>query len=205
MPQNIQILVILFFLLFSGQEEIIAQGDTSSVNKPKGYLVYTNVINGDTLPLIYLREITIFPPRVFTSRREAVRYSKLVRKIKKVLPYAKLAKLKMMLIEIQMKKIPTEEGRKEFLKIAEKKMRADFEDEIKNMTMSEGRLLIKLIDRETGKTSYDLIKQLKGSFNAFLYQQVARLFGENLKDEYDAKGEDKYIEEIVTKIENGEL
>ncbi|MGQ9848142.1 MAG: DUF4294 domain-containing protein, partial [Bacteroidales bacterium] len=107
--------------------------------------------------------------------------------------------------EIELKKIPTEEGRKEYLKIAEKKLRADFEDEIKNLTMSEGRLLIKLINRETGKTSYELIKQLKGSFNAFLYQQIARLFGENLKEEYDAKGEDKYIEEIVIRIENGEL
>ena len=198
-------ILILNFLFFYSLEGIIAQGDSTNTPKPQGYLVYTKVINGDTLPIIYLREITIFPPRVFKSKREAARYTKLVRKIKKVLPYAKLAKLKIMLIEIEMKKIPTEEGRKEFLKMAEKKLRADFEDEIKNMTMSEGRILIKLIDRETGKTSYELIKQLKGSFNAFLYQQVARLFGENLKDEYDAKGEDKYIEEIVTKIENGEL
>lgn len=202
---RIKLLIIVTILFFCIFKKINAQGDTSSISKPQGYLVYTKVINGDTLPMIYLREITIFPPRVFTSKREAARYTKLVRKIKKVLPYAKLAKLKIMLIEIEMKKIPTEEGRKEFLKIAEKKLRADFEDEIKNMTMSEGRILIKLIDRETGKTSYELIKQLKGSFNAFLYQQVARLFGENLKDEYDAKGEDKYIEEIVTKIENGEL
>lgn len=196
---------ILHFLFLYTFEGVFAQGDSTTTPKQQGFLVYTKVINGDTLPIIYLREITIFPPRVFTSKREAARYTKLIRKIKKVLPYAKLAKLKIMLIEIEMKKIPTEEGRKEFLKIAEKKLRADFEDEIKNMTMSEGRLLIKLIDRETGKTSYELIKQLKGSFNAFLYQQVARLFGENLKDEYDAKGEDKYIEEIVTKIENGEL
>jgi len=198
--------IILSFLLIGGTcLKIKAQGDTAQPAKPQGFLVYTKVINGDTLPIIYLREITIFPPRVFTSKREAIRYTKLVRKIKKVLPYAKLAKLKIMLIELEMKKIPTEEGRKEYLKIAEKKLRADFEDEIKNMTMSEGRILIKLIDRETGKTSYELIKQLKGSFSAFLYQQVARLFGENLKDEYDAKGEDKYIEEIVTRIENGEL
>ncbi len=169
-------------------------------------ILYTqSIINGDTLPLIYLREITIFPPRVFKNKREAIHYTKLVRKIKKVLPYAKLAKLKIMLIESELKKIPTEQGRKEYIKIAEKKLREDFEDEIKNLTISEGRILIKLIDRETGKTSYELIKQLKGSFNAFLYQQIARLFGENLKEEYDPKGDDKYIEEIVVRIENGEL
>lgn len=197
--------IVIIFLLFIYSFTMHGQTDSSSAIKSQGFLVYTKVINGDTLPIIYLREIIIFPPRIFTSKREAARYTKLVRKIKKVLPYAKFAKLKIMLIEKELKKIPTEEGRKEYLKIAEKKLRADFEDEIKNLTMSEGRLLIKLINRETGKTSYELIKQLKGSFNAFLYQQIARLFGENLKDEYDAKGEDKYIEEIVTRIENGDL
>ncbi len=180
------------------------QGD-SAKPKPQGYLVYTHVINGDTLPIIYLREITIFPPRIFKSQREQIKYTKLVRRIKKVLPYAKLAKLKLAIIELELKKIPSEEGKKAYIKIEEKKLRDEFEDEIKNLTISEGRLLIKLIDRETGKTSYELIKQLKGSFNAFLYQQIARLFGENLKDEYDSQGEDKYIEEIVARIENGEL
>ncbi len=191
------------FLLFA----ILAhsQGDTAKPSKPKGYLIYFNIVNGDTLPIIYLREITIFPPRVFTSKREEIRYTKLIKRIKKVLPYAKLAKVRLNLIELELKKLPTEEARKEYLKIAEKKLRDDFEDEIKNLTISEGRLLIKLIDRETGKSSYELIKQLKGSFNAFMYQQIARLFGENLKEQYDPKKDDKYIEEIVIRIENGEL
>lgn len=191
--------IVLFFSL-----PVFSQGDTAKPKK-QGYLVYFNIVNGDTLPIIYLRELTIFPPRVFTSKREEIRYTKLVRRIKKVLPYAKLAKVKLMIIELELKKIPTEEGRKEYMKIAEKKLRQDFEDELKNLTVSEGRLLIKLIDRETGKTSYELIKQLKGSFTAFMYQQIARIFGENLKDQYDSQGEDKYIEEIVVRIENGEL
>lgn len=192
--------VIIFFVSLSS----FSQGDSAKSQK-QGYLVYFNIVNGDTLPIIYLRELTIFPPRVFTSKREEIRYTKLVRRIKKVLPYAKLAKVKLMIIEMELKKIPTEEGRKEYIKIAEKKLRQDFEDELKNLTISEGRLLIKLIDRETGKSSYELIKQLKGSFTAFMYQQIARIFGENLKDKYDSQGEDKYIEEIVVRIENGEL
>ena len=76
-----------------------SQGD-SLKPKPQGYLVYTHVVNGDTLPIIYLREITIFPPRVFKSQREQIKYTKLVRRIKKVLPYAKLAKVKLALIEL---------------------------------------------------------------------------------------------------------
>ncbi|MCX7862395.1 MAG: DUF4294 domain-containing protein [Bacteroidales bacterium] len=197
-----KIILVFFILLF--HFSLFAQGDSAKPKK-QGYLIYFNIVDGDTLPIIYLREITIFPPRVFTSKREEIRYTKLVRKIKKVLPYAKLAKVKLMIIELELKKIPTEEARKEYLKIAEKKLRQDFEDELKNLTVSEGRLLIKLIDRETGKTSYELIKQLKGSFTAFMYQQIARLFGENLKEQYDSQGEDKYIEEIVVRIENGEL
>jgi hypothetical protein len=195
-------LITIFLLIL---HNFLYSQDENEQSKPKGYLVYTHVVNGDTLPIIFLREITIFPPRVFTSKREQIKYTKLVKKIKKVLPYAKLAKLKLKIIELELAKIPTEEGKKEYLKIAEKKLREDFEDEIKNLTISEGRILIKLIDRETGKTSYELIKQLKGSFSAFLYQQIARLFGENLKEQYDPQGEDKYIEEIVVRIENGEL
>lgn len=192
-------IIIFFFplLLFSQ--------DNENNKKPRGYLVYFNIVNGDTLPIIYLREITIFPPRVFKNKREAERYSKLVRNIKKVLPYAKLAKTRLLMIEYELQKLKTEQERKEYIKMAEKQLREEFEDEISNLTISQGRLLIKLIDRETGRTSYEIIKQLKGSFNAFIYQQIARLFGENLKDEYDPKGEDKYIEEIVIRIENGEL
>lgn len=191
--------ICVFFTFQTSAQDQVSASDT------KGFLLSAKVIDGDTLPVVYLPEITIFPPRVFTSRREAVKYSKLVRNIKIVLPYAKLAKAKLMLMDLQMQKFPTEQGKDAFLKIAEKQLRNDFEIEIKNLTMSQGRLLIKLIDRETGKTSYELIKELKGSFNAFFYQQLARLFGENLKDEFDSKGEDKYIEEIVVRIENGEL
>jgi hypothetical protein len=170
----------------------------------KGFLVPTKVINGDTLAHINLREVIVLPPREFHSKREFLKYAKLVKNIKKVLPYAKIARTKLYLIQTEVEKLPTEEMRKEFLKRAEKSLKEDFEEEITNLTMTQGRLLIKLIDRETGSTSYALIKELKGSFSAFLYQSVARLFGENLKDEYDPKGDDKLVEEIVVRIENGE-
>ncbi len=195
-------IIVLFYLLVS--LKMLAQ-ETTPEHTPEGYLVYATIVNGDTMPLIYLREITVFPPRIFNNKWEAARYSKLVRNIKIVLPYAKFAQTKWTLIQMQMQKLNTQEEKNEFLKIAEKQLRKDFEQEIRNLTMTQGRLLIKLIDRETGKTSYELIKELKGSFNAFFYQQIARLFGENLKDEFDSKGEDKYIEEIVVRIENGEL
>ena len=175
-------------------------------NQPpaKGFLVYKKVINGDTLAHINLREVVVLPPHEFHNKRELMKYAKLVKNIKKVLPYAKIARTKLLLIQNEVEKLETESARKEYLKKAEKQLKEDFQDEITNLTITQGRLLIKLIDRETGNTSYYLIKELKGSFSAFLYQSIARLFGENLKDEYDPKGDDKLVEEIIIRIENGE-
>jgi len=192
------IILVIFLACFS------AQAQEQNLQATKGFLVYKRVVEGDTLAHINLKEVIILPPRQFQSKRELLKYAKLVRNIKKVLPYAKIARTKLLLIQSEVEKIPTEPERKEFLKHAEKALKDDFQDEITNLTITQGRLLIKLVDRETGNTSYALIKELKGSFSAFLYQSIARVFGENLKDEYDPKGDDKLIEEIVIRIENGE-
>ncbi|MBK6837807.1 MAG: DUF4294 domain-containing protein [Bacteroidetes bacterium] len=87
----------------------------------------------------------------------------------------------------------------------EEQVRKDFEEQIKKLSINQGNVLIKLIDRETGKTSYELIKKLKGSLNAFFAQGLAKLFGHDLKDEFDPEGEDKTIEMIVKQIENGQI
>ena len=73
------------------------------------------------------------------------------------------------------------------------------------MTVSEGVILVKLIDRQTGETGYQLLQELKGKFSAFMWQSIARLFGQNLKDDYDADGEDVWIENIVALIEDGSI
>jgi len=82
-------------------------------------------------------------------------------------------------------------------------LKKEFEGQLKQLTVKQGRILIKLIDRETGKTSYDLVKQLRGSFSAWMWQGLAKLFGSDLKSEYDAKGEDRMIEVAIAQIENG--
>ena len=87
----------------------------------------------------------------------------------------------------------------------EEQVRKDFEEQIKKLSINQGNVLIKLIDRETGKTSYELIKKLKGSLNAFFAQGLAKLFVHDLKDEFDPEGEDKTIEMIVKQIENGQI
>jgi hypothetical protein len=191
------IIIILIYAETSNAQTNLGQG--------KGYLVYSSVSNGDTIPLIYLREITIIPDFVFTNKKEVVKYDKLVRNIKKVLPYAKIANTKLYVINENLKKMKTEAERKTYLKNEEKILRSEFSEDLKNLTISQGKLLIKLIDRETGNTTYELIKELKGTFTAFIYQSIAVFFGSTLKYEYDSKGEDKMIEDIIVRIENGQL
>ena len=193
-------LAIFFFIItcsFANAQDVIPQ-------TTKGFLIATKVIDGDTMPYINLREVVVLPTHQFHSKKELLKFAKLVKNIKKVLPYAKIVRTKLLIIQSELDKLPTESAKRQYLNLAEKALKEDFTDEITNLTMTQGRLLIKLVDRETGNTSYALIKELKGSFNAFLYQSVARLFGENLKEEYDAKGDDKLIEEIVVRVENGE-
>ena len=125
--------------------------------------------------------------------------------MKKVYPYAFAAAEIMRQYEEELAIIQAEHERKAFIEKAESEMTAQFEGDLRTMTVSEGILLIKLIDRETGATSYTLIQELKGNFSAFMWQSVARLFGHNLKNEFDAEGDDAIIDDIVERIESGEI
>lgn len=169
------------------------------------YVVKGKVVEGDTLPHIYVKEIVIFPEREFKTKREMRRYRRLVRNVKVTLPYAKLANNKLNEIENHLLTLDDEKSKRKYINKMDRVLREEYEEELKKLTISQGRILIKLIDRETGNTSYYLVKELKGSFSAFLWQSLAKLFGEDLKDEYDKEGEDKLIEEIIVLIENGQL
>lgn len=176
-----------------------------SVPKVVRTIAQITVINGDTLPLITLKEFRVYGVREFKNPKEAERYDRLKWDVKKVYPYAKLASKKLKEYNAVLAKLENEKQKKAFFKIAEKEIKAEFEDDLKNLTMRQGRILIKLIDRETGNTSYELVKDLRGSFSAFVWQSLARMFGSDLKAQYDAEGEDKMIEDIIILIENGDL
>jgi hypothetical protein len=107
--------------------------------------------------------------------------------------------------DAELKKLKTDHQRRKFMKKVEDELREEFEGELRELTVRQGIILIKLIDRETGDTSYELVKQFRGAFSAFFWQSIARLFGHNLKLKYDPDGEDKMIEEIVLLIENGQI
>jgi hypothetical protein len=137
------------------------------------------------------------------NKKELESYWKLVRNVKRVYPYAIIARQRIAEINTELAKIPSSKARKQYIENAEKELFKDFEDDIRTMTFTQGRILIKLIDRETGNTSYALVKEFKGSFSAFFWQGVARIFGSNLKSEYDSKKEDKQIEDIIYRINRG--
>lgn len=159
---------------------------------------------GDTLPMVILPYVFITDERVFSSKKDARSWSKLKRDVSKVYPYSKLASKKLKEYKDQMAGLSPAEQKK-LLKVAEKEIIAEFKDDVQDMSLNQGRILIKLIDRETGNTSYDLVKELRGSLQAFFWQSIARVFSANLKTSYDPykNKEDRLIEDIVTSIEDG--
>lgn len=191
------VIIALLFIMFALTGKSQTQQNTPVI-------ITTGVIvDGDTLPLIKLQEVRCWGRKRFRSKRAYQRYTKLVRNVKKTLPYARIAAERLQIIEDSLSRIPTQKMRDKYIKDSEKQLFAEFEKPLKHLTISQGRILIKLIDRETGNTSYQLIKTLKGNFSAFLWQGVARLFGSSLKSEYDAEGDDSDIEAIVNAIDAG--
>lgn len=163
------------------------------------------VYNGDTIQYYSLPMVDIVDYVSANAKKEVKDYLKLRRNVVKVYPYAKLAAAELKFINDSMANIPNERARKKFVKQREDALKAKFEAELKKLTLTQGRILIKLIDRETGNTSYALVKELRGNLSAFFWQGLAKFFGSSLKTEYDAEGEDAAIEHICRAIERGEL
>jgi len=168
-------------------------------------VVYARVIDGDTLPIVPLKDVYIFSYRVVKTKRQAKRYSKLVRNVKKVYPYARLAGIKYREYEEILINTPDKKERKKIMKKAEDELKDEYGDDLKKLTFSQGKILIKLVSRETGNSSYEMVQDFRGRFVAFWWQAFAKIFGYNLKMDYDPEGEDKEIELIVLMIENGQL
>lgn len=193
--------IILFsFILFASVQPLLSQPTNDS-----NYVLETIIFKGDTIPIYYMQEVSVWAPKTFKNNRQRKKYNRLQRYVVKVYPYAKIAGEMLQDFDDTLRSFRTEYARKRYLKKVEDELKAEFGGELKKLTIKQGIILVKLIDRETGNTSYELIKQLRGSFSAFIWQSLARLFGSNLKLEYDPNGEDRDIEEIVQRIESGQL
>ena len=190
--------------------EMVAKGPAradSLMKTSKKIPIKAIVVDGDTIPQMLLNEVTVMEPWRFKNKREEAQYSRLVRNIKITLPYARMAAAKLQVINDNLAKLPTDKKRREYLKKAEKELFNEFEAPLRKLTFSQGKLLIKLIDRETGDTSYNLIREYKGGVSALFWQGIARIFGANLKDQYipSDRVENRMIEHIIALIDIGVL
>lgn len=159
----------------------------------------------DTMYLAYLREVYVYPKMVFKNKRQERFYWKTVRDVKKTLPFAKLITIDMKEADVELAKLETQKERKRWWKKYERYLYKKYEKEFRNMTASQGRMLMKLMDRESEKTSYELIKQYRGKASADFWQFVAKLFRNDLKEEYDGNDKDQIIERVINLVEAGML
>lgn len=159
------------------------------------------LIEGDSIPTygIPLKEVVLFQPLRFKSKLELKRYLILRRKTLKVYQYAKLAAERLTILNKRLANLDKKSSRKKYLKRMEKFIYDEFEEELKKFSRSEGKILIRLVHRQTGITTFDLVKELRTGWKAFWYQTTASLFKLSLKDEYNPEYsfEDYLIEDIL--------
>ena len=154
------------------------------------------ILDGQFVPWIVTDEVKIVDTRIFKSQADRDAYNRLVYNVRKVIPYAHFAGQRYKQLQRDLALTPDKHKQKELVNACNDQIKDLFKREIENLTISQGEVLIKLIDRETGNTSYDLVTQLKGGLDAFMLQSVARIFGHNLKETYDPD-EDRDIEAIL--------
>ena len=159
---------------------------------------YVTMLDGEPVPWIMFGEIRIVDTRIFKSEADRAAYNQLEYNVRKVIPYAHFAGARYRQLQRDLALTADKHKQKELVAACNNQIKDLFKKEVENLTISQGEVLIKLIDRETGSTSYDLVKQLKGGLDAFMLQSVARVFGHNLKETYDPD-EDRDIENILIK------
>jgi hypothetical protein len=195
--------VLSFFLIFFSLLAMsrCAQAQTES----GGIVMIAEVFDGDTFPVKYMPYIDIVAERTFRSRTAKKRFRRLQYNVKKMYPFAKLAGELLKKYEVELEGVDSERQRKKYYKEIEKELKKEFDGEIRKMSTSQGKILIKLIDRETGDTSYEILQEFRGNFSAFFWQSFSKMFGQDLRSAYDPYGADREIESIVQLIEAGAI
>ena len=171
----------------------------------KGYKLPVCVYKGDTIPYITLKNIYVYPEMRFKNNRQRRNYNKLVRDIKKTLPLAKEVRRAVIETYEYLQTLPDEKSKEAHIKLVEKGLKKQYTPKMKKLTFAQGKLLIKLVNRECNQSSYQLVKAFMGSFKAGFYQTFAALFGASLKKEYHPEDEDRMIERIIILVENEQI
>ena len=197
------ILSCLIFIPFLS-DQIFAQLPFQSI--PSGDpIVWIEKNEKDTMLMVYLNQIYIFPPEKFKNKKQEKFYLITVRDVKLTLPYAKLIASELNKTNKKLISLPDDKERKKYLSQYEKAVLKQYEPSLKKMNINQGKMLLKLIDRECNQSPYELIKAYRGSLTAFFWQGVARIFGSNLKAEYDGNDKDKIVERIIILVEENRI
>lgn len=193
-----QLIAALLLALLTASAECSAQRRLNS--RDKGFWDVTWGIDerGDSII-----EVQVKPVYLYNRGIDMRKWRRLVIAVKKVYPIAQTAREKMQDMEDELSRLETKQEQREYIKGIYNEIKAEYTPVLKKMTRSQGRVLIKLIDRETEYTAYEILKEFRGGFVAGFWQTVGKIFGHDLKSGYDKDGEDKMIEQIVVYYEAG--
>lgn len=195
MKKGFLAVLVAVFLLASFADEARGQ------RRRRGYLLQEwTVEEGDSIPLILLTPVYIFDRPV-----DLRRYRRLVDAVRRVYPIAQTARAKMAEMEAELLRLPGKREQKEYIKGVYDEIKEEYTPVLRHMTRTQGRVLLKLIDRETDYTAYEILREFRGGFVAGFWQSVSRVFGQDLKSGYDKDGEDRIIEQIIVYYEAGLL
>lgn len=160
-------------------------------------------MGGDTIPTLMIRQVVIARKRQFKNKRDYWAYARMVRNLKKVYPYAVMARERLRVIDSVYNTLGSESEKRAYAYRMQKELSSEFESQMRDLTFTQGQMLFKLIDRETGRTTYSIIKYFRGGVTATFWQGVARVFGSDLRSKFDPEGEDKLLNELVLLLEEG--
>lgn len=219
-PHTIFHTVLLTLLLFVGgcvslyAQDIPEIPETDAANEdetPPATPIEIKVLKsrvafrGDSVPGIIMPVCHKYPPLMFKNNKEREKYNRLVSNVKRLLPLAKLAKYTVIETYDYLQTLGSEKERAAHLKRVEEGLKKQYTPTLKRLSRSQGRLLVKLIDRECGQSGYNIAQAFVGSFKANLYQTMAFCFGNSLTKRYDPEGDDRYVERVVRLVESGQL
>lgn len=207
MTKKLTILLLISTLFFGVKSVAQDPADIAVAgSRSTSYALMEKVIeNGETIYLEYLRELWVFPPMVFSSKNQEKFYWRTVRDVKKALPYARLATMEINKLNLELFAMSDDAARKKHVNDFQKRIFKQYEKPLRNLTVNQGKMLIKLIDREHDMNTYDLIKAYKGGVPAVFWNTIAKFFGSDLRAEYDGKDKDRIVERVIILVDAGQL
>lgn len=196
-------LTVLFVLACTG----LRAQDTLTTNPAVPLYVQVGRVayGSDSIPHVIMPTLYKYPALTFRDERERQRYNRLVANVKKLLPLAKLARYTIVETYDYLGTLPDKRSREAHLRRVEAGLKQQYTPVLRKLSRSQGRLLVKLIDRECNQTGYNIAKAFVGSFKANIYQAMAFCFGQSLTKHYDPEGDDRYTERVVRLVESGQL